>query len=233
MRWLNPSYDDLLGGVNRVFDLWTGGPRRPVFFDIDATRPELRTLDRAFPVIREELLALLPDKAKLPRYHELDAMQRNISAWVDPEKDWKIFYLDAMGEKPAANRARCPRTAELVDAIPGLFQAFFSILDAGKSIPKHCGPYRGYIRYHLGLIVPPNEPPSLVLNDQPYTWREGESILFDDSWPHEVINRSDGDRVVLIVDIRRPMPAPFAALNCFVEAIMRVVYGRRILKKLA
>jgi hypothetical protein len=35
-----------------------------------------------------------------------------------------------------------------------LYAAFFSILDAGKSAPAHDGPYCGYLRYHLGLIVP-------------------------------------------------------------------------------
>ncbi len=233
MRWPQLTYDDLLGGVNRLFDLTTGGPNRPVFFDIDATRPELRAIDRAFPAIREELLGLLPDKARMPRYHELDRMQHYISARVDPDKDWKIYYLYAMGEKPSLNRARCPQTSALLDAIPGLFQAFFSILDAGKSIPPHEGPYRGYLRYHLGLVVPPERPPTLRIKDQEHTWREGQSILFDDSWRHEVVNQAAGDRVVLIVDIRRPMPAPFAALNRFVEGIMRLVYGKQILKKLA
>ena len=145
-------------------------------------------------------------------------MQHYISGRFDPEKDWKVFYLYAMGEKPAANRARCPRTAALLDQVPGLFQAFFSILDGGKSIPAHAGPYRGYIRYHLGLVVPEDNPPSIRVKDQHYTWKEGESILFDDSWDHEVINKSDGDRVVLIVDVRQAdAPAPGGA-----EPIRRV-----------
>jgi aspartyl/asparaginyl beta-hydroxylase (cupin superfamily) len=223
----------LLDGINWLFDFHTGGPRRPVFFEIDRTRPELRVLDRGFPAIRHEVTALLTEKGAIPRYHDVDPMQRGISARVDPEKDWKVFYLFAMGEKPAANRARCPRTAELLDGIPGLFQAFFSILDAGKSVPAHCGPYRGYLRYHLGLLVPSEDPPSIRIKDQHYTWKEGESILFDDSWNHEVTNHSQGDRVVLIVDIRRPMPAPFRALNRLVETVMRLVYGKQILKKLA
>ena len=58
-------------------------------------------------------------------------------------------------------------------------------------------------------------------------------MLFDDSWEHEVINRSPGDRVVLIVDVRRPMPLVFDSLNRFVIRIMRLVYGKQILKKLA
>lgn len=227
------TYDDWLRGVNRLFDLHTGGPRRPVFFDIDATRPELRRLDGAFPAIREELLGILPRKGQIPRYHELDRMQHYISGKVDPERDWKVFYLDAMGEKPAANRAACPRTAALLDGIPGLFQAFFSILDGGKSIPPHSGPYRGYLRYHLALVVPEVDPPSIRIKDAHYTWREGESVLFDDSWDHEVFNHSPGDRVVLIVDVRRPMPLPLAALNRAVQEVMRLAYGKQVLKKLA
>jgi aspartyl/asparaginyl beta-hydroxylase (cupin superfamily) len=223
----------LLDGVNAFFDLYTGGRRRPVFFDIEATCPALLEFDRNAPAIREELDALLSEKAAIPRYHDVDRMQYGISARVDPEKDWKVFYLYAMGEKPEANRARCPRTAALLDQVPGLFQAFFSILDGGKSVPAHCGPYRGYLRYHLGLVVPQDNPPSIRIKDQHYTWQEGKSILFDDSWEHEVYNQSQSDRVVLIVDIRRPMPVPFGAFNRFVEYVMRRVYGRQLLKKLA
>jgi len=223
----------LLDGINWLFDFYTGGAKRPVFFEIDRTCPSLRELDRGFPAVREELLSLLDEKASIPRYHDLDPMQHGISNTVATDKSWKVFYLYAMGEKPAANRARCPRTAALLDEVPGLFQAFFSILDGGKSVPAHRGPYRGYIRYHLGLVVPQVDPPSIRVKDQHYTWKEGESVLFDDSWEHEVYNACEADRVVLIVDIRRPMPLPFTALNRAVESAMRLVYGRQILKKLA
>jgi aspartyl/asparaginyl beta-hydroxylase (cupin superfamily) len=227
------DYEKLLIPINKFYDLHVGGPRRPVFYDIAATRPDLLELDRNYPVIREELLGILPDKRAIPRYHELDEMQYNISARVDPEKDWKVYPLDIMGVRPPAFCARCPRTTALLDKIPGLFEAFFSILEGGKSIPAHEGPYRGYLRYHLGLVVPEKDPPSIRLKDQVYTWKEGEGVLFDDSWEHEVYNRSGGDRVVLIVDIRRPMPQPFDAVNRLAQSIMKRVYGRHILQKLA
>ena len=160
-------------------------------------------------------------------------MQYNISARVDPDKDWKVYPLNIMGVKPEAYCARCPRTMALLEGIPGLFEAFFSILEGGKSIPHHEGPYRGYLRYHLGLIVPEKNPPSIRLKDQVYTWKEGESVLFDDSWDHEVYNQCESDRVVLIVDIRRPMPQPFDGVNRLVQRIMKAVYGRHILQRLA
>ena len=227
------NYESLLIPLNKFYDLHICGPNRPVFFDIAATRPELLELDRNFQVIREELMAILPEKRAIPRYHELDQMQYNISARVDPDKDWKVYPLNLMGVKPEAFCGRCPRTTALLEGIPGLFEAFFSILEGGKSIPAHEGPYRGYLRYHLGLLVPENNPPSIRLKDQVYTWKEGESVLFDDSWEHEVYNQCAEDRAVLIVDIRRPMPLPFDAVNRLAQSIMKPLYGRQIAKRLA
>jgi aspartyl/asparaginyl beta-hydroxylase (cupin superfamily) len=227
------NYEALLVPLNRFFDLYTGGSRRPVFFDIEKTRPELLELDRSYAAIREELMRLLSRKTDIPRYHELDQVQYNISAQVDPDRDWKVFYLHAMGEWPEANRTRCPETCALLEKVPGLFQAFFSILDGGKSVPAHNGPYRGYLRYHLGIVVPEKNPPRIRIKDQFHIWEEGKSILFDDSWNHEVENKSESDRVVLIVDIRRPMPLVFDGANRFAQSVMRMVYGKQILKKLA
>jgi aspartate beta-hydroxylase/beta-hydroxylase len=199
--------------------------------DIDATYPSLRKLDAHFSEIRQELIALLPDKDQIPRYHELDEGQTEISA--ETPADWKVFMLYAMGEKPERNRARCPRTSALLDEIPGLFQAFFSILDPGKHVPAHCGPYRGYIRYHLALKVPEENKPCIRIRDKYHTWIEGESILFDDSWDHEVRNDSQEIRVVLIVDVLRPMPWPFSLLNRTVTAIIRLLYAKGVTRKLA
>jgi aspartyl/asparaginyl beta-hydroxylase (cupin superfamily) len=216
--------------VNAIFDLYTGGKRREVFFDIDSTYPSLRQIDRQYEAIRGELLRILPEKDKIPTYHQLDAGQTAISATT--EHDWKVFVLYAMGEKPEANRGKCPQTSAVLDSIPNLFQAFFSILDGGKSVPAHCGPYRGYLRYHLGLKVPAKRPPSIRVKDHYHTWQEGKSILFDDSWDHEVMNQSGELRAVLIVDVLRPMPQPLHALNRLVTFLIRTVYARPMANKL-
>lgn len=217
--------------VNSVLDLAVGGAKRPVFMDIDQTFPALRKIDERYEEIRDELLAILPDQACLPRYHDLDERQQGISA--STPSDWKVFMLYVMGEKPDENRSRCPVTSAVLDEVPDLFQAFFSILEPGKHVPAHCGPYRGYIRYHLGLQVPRKKPPSIRVRDTTYTWKEGESVLFDDSWDHEVRNDSDETRVVLIVDVLRPMKPPFSWLNRFVTGIIRRVYARGVSKRLS
>lgn len=214
---------------NPIFDIWTGGPQRPRFFDIDETMPGLRILDEAFPVIREELLALLPDQRSLPRYHELDTDLILASGRYQRDKSWNVFMLYSYGYKPAQNRARCPRTAALLDRIPQLSQAFFSILDPGKCIPAHEGPTRSYLRYHLGLKVPAHQPPSIRVVDEHYTWKEGESILFDDSWEHEITNHASEPRAVLIVDVMRPLPPVPHALNVVLRrGLGSLLYGRKM-----
>jgi aspartyl/asparaginyl beta-hydroxylase (cupin superfamily) len=216
--------------LNAFFNYYAGGSSRPAFFDIDQTFPALNVITEHFAVIREELESILATKNTIPNYHEIDFIQFSISAKVDKHKNWKIFMLDAMGERPAANRALCPKTCALLERIPDLFQAFFSLLDPGKSIPSHTGPYSGYLRYHLGLKVPRKDPPSMRVKNQWYVWQEGEAILFDDTYDHEVLNKSPEERVVLVVDVLRPLP-PFArSINRLVRVLSRYVYAKGVIK---
>ena len=58
------------------------------------------------------------------------------------------------------------------------------------------------------------------VKDQVHVWEEGKSILFDDSWNHEVTNHSSDLRVVLIVDVLRPMIWPLHALNRLLTLVL-------------
>ena len=210
----------LIGALNRMFAREAGGAQRPPFFDIDKTYPALRLLDRNQAVIRQELDGVLGTKEKIPRYHEVSKSETYISGTVDPDKSWRVFMLLWVAGGVGANQARCPQTTALLRQVPGVLQAFFSILDAGKSIPAHDGPYVGYLRYHLALKVPNANPPSMRVKDKVHTWAEGHSILFDDSWNHEVTNKSNEVRVVLIVDVLRPMGWKNHAINWLVTRVL-------------
>lgn len=208
----NPA-DSAVRILNKWFAWAADGERRPAFHDIDKVCPSLRTLDRNYRIIQNEMESVLRHKERIPRYHEISPRETYISGTVNPDKSWRIFTLMTLIGTPAANREKCPQTAAFINQIPGVISAFFSILDAGKSIPAHCGPSLGYLRYHLALRVPQINPPSIRVKDQHYIWEEGKSVIFDDSWEHEVFNESDESRVVLIVDIFRPMPRPLHMMN--------------------
>lgn len=203
----------LLRVLNSAFAREAGGNDRPAMFDIDTTYPALRLLDRHQDEIRAELGPVLSERHRIPRYHEVDRIQADISGEGDSSKAWRVFMLKWLAGGVEANRARCPRTAALIDEVPGVVGAFFSVLEAGKSVPAHDGPYLGYLRYHLALKVPARNPPSIRIKDHWHTWVDGQSILFDDSWNHEVSNASDEIRVVLIVDVLRPMRWWLYAIN--------------------
>lgn len=175
-----------------------------MFHDVEAVCPELKRIDQNFEAIRGELQNILPVRHRFPLYHEADRNQVGIS---DTGQDWRVFFL--LVKYPdihLSNADLCPRTMEVLRGIPRILVAFFSILEPGKSVPAHTGPSFSYLRYHTAFKVPRRNPPSIRLKDQHYTWKEGESILFDDSWEHEVYNESDDVRVVLITDVMRPAP---------------------------
>jgi aspartate beta-hydroxylase len=216
--------------ANSYLGLYVDPPRRPTFFDVAKTYPALDRVTQAYPAIRREFDRLFAEAGELPQYHEIDSGERKISNATP--KRWSVFMLEILGHRPGANRARCPETCRVLDQVPNLIQAFFSILEPGKSVPEHEGPYLGYLRYHLGLRVPAQNPPKLIVNSQEYIWREGEAVLFDDSWPHSVVNHSNDSRAVLIVDVRRPLPMMPDLFNRFItDVIARHTYGRKIARQ--
>lgn len=216
--------------VNDYLHRHAGGDQRPTFHDIDTVCPALNALTRHWAEIRAEFDGVAG--TEMPRYHDIDPGEAAISAGGDPSRRWSVYMLHLLGHRIEENRARCPVTSRLIDGVPHLVQAFFSILDPHKSVPLHEGPYLGYLRYHLGLRVPAVKPPKIVVAGQEHVWREGTACLFDDSWPHQVINESDGARAVLIVDILRPLPPVPHAVNRFVTGVVaRHTYGRSVARR--
>lgn len=225
------DYRNLKAKLNQYLFKHVGGDKRPVYFDISAIYPALLAVTKAYPQIKQEFENVYRAQPNMPLYHEIDPGETEISNTT--EKGWRVFMLYLLGHKPKENRAQCPETCKVLDTIPGMIQAFFSILEPGKNIPLHKGPYFGYLRYHLGLHVPKDHPPRIVVNSQPYTWREGEAVMFDDSWPHQVDNQSEDFRAVLIVDVLRPMPfLPTLANKFATQLVAKYVYGKRVMERL-
>jgi len=99
--------------------------------------------------------------------------------------------------------------------------AFFSILSPGKHIGVHRGPYRGLLRYHLGLRIPePAGAAGISVGGEVAHWQEGGSLLFDDGYEHFAWNDTDGIRAVLFMDVERPLRRPAADVN---RAVLRTV----------
>jgi aspartyl/asparaginyl beta-hydroxylase (cupin superfamily) len=221
------DYHFFKSAINAYLHRHAGGDRRPVFHAIECVCAQLNDVTARFEQIKAEFDAVA--QADYLPYHEVDPGEAEISDAGIPNLKWNVFMLQVAGHRIEENLARCPVTNDVLSGIPNLVQAFFSILDPRKSVPLHEGPYLGYLRYHLGLRVPKYNPPRLIVAGEEYVWREGEAVVFDDSWPHEVVNESDEPRVVLIVDILRPLPPVPYAINNFVTGVIASrTYGRKV-----
>lgn len=179
--------------------------------------PWIDGLEDHWTTVRSELDEVLSYREDLPNFQDISVDQASIT----DDDGWKTFFFFGYGFRSDANCARCPKTAELLESVPGLTTAFFSILSPGKHIAQHRGPWRGVLRYHLALKVPqPEAAAGIKVGGEVAHWEEGRSLLFDDGYPHEAWNDTGGVRVVLFVDVIRPMRPVAAAVN---SALIRAI----------
>jgi aspartyl/asparaginyl beta-hydroxylase (cupin superfamily) len=175
--------------------------------------PWVAHVEQNWTTIREELERVLEDRDALPNFQDISKDQIEIT---DDDR-WKTFFLYGYGFKAKLGTEMCPRTAALMRQIPGMKTAMFSILSPRKHILDHRGPYKGVLRYHLGLIVPRGaEACRIRVGEDIRHWQEGKSMIFDDTFNHEVWNDTDETRVVLFVDVLRPLPFPESAINSLI-----------------
>jgi beta-hydroxylase len=211
--------------VNEVFT-WCeekGLIRKTTAFNRDYHRdyPALRILEAGYEDVRAECLKLLDIKDRLT---DVQALGAGYTQGGIHTAKWKAFMFKS-GDFIDENCALAPKTTALLKRIPGLYTAFFSVLDPHQDITPHWGYYKGFLRYHLGVIIPENNAngkcwlrvnadpeqnaageKELVANGETYYWKNGEGIIFDDNYLHDAANESDEVRVVLWLDMRRPMP---------------------------
>lgn len=200
LRWLDVYY----GRSSLVGD--------HAFFDLDDF-PWVRRVEARWPAIRAELEDVLDDVDHLPNFQDISTDQYRLTQ----DDRWKTYFLLGYGFQVDEHLARCPETAKALAEIPGITTAMFSIFAPHKRIPPHVGPYKGVLRYHLGIKVPePAADCGITVRGETRHWAEGASLVFDDVWEHEAWNDTDDTRVVLFVDFIRPMRGPAKWLNAIV-----------------
>jgi aspartyl/asparaginyl beta-hydroxylase (cupin superfamily) len=166
-------------------------------------------LESHWETIRDEALNVLDRPENVPPLRVVSPDHSRIA--IDDK--WKVFFLWGYGYEVQGNTARCPKTSELVESVPGLISAFFSIHTPGTHLPRHYGPTNGMITCHLGLKVPTDRKKCrIAIDDQDYNWDAGKFLIFDDTYYHEVWNDTPDDRVVLLMHVERPLHQPGKAI---------------------
>lgn len=213
-------YDQAAKVVRHIYDRRIAGP--PIL-DAGTYFPYASRFGGAWRDIREEADRLATRLPSVPRFHDIMREQEDVSA--HDGRDWRIFILKAYGIESPEHMAACPRLARIVAGTPGVLSSSISFMAPGKHIPAHRGPFRGVLRFYLGLSVPrrADGSPAVVLkiNGQEHRVGDGEWLIWDDTYTHEVLNESDRWRSVLLLDLwRREMPYDMALLSRLVIGIV-------------
>lgn len=96
----------------------------------------------------------------------------------------------------------------------------FSVLGPGKYIPPHKGIYKGIYRCLFVLQTQENAA-WILINKKKIYFKNGESVIFDETFEHEVKNESNAPRVALYLDIYRKLPFPLNVLNRLMYFLIR------------
>src|SRR5215211_509621 len=119
---------------------------------------------------------------------------------------WKGFYLKWYDDALPSAQRMCPRTVALLESIPCIKGAMFATLAPGGRLVQHRDPFAGSLRYHLGLVTPTHPGECRILVDGiPCSWRDGEDLLFDETYIHYAENTTDQTRIILFCDVERPL----------------------------
>ena len=173
-------------------------PNRPVL-DL-ADFPDLKPLQDNWQIIRDEALSLY-HKGEVKASDKYDDLRFNSFF----RTGWKRFYLKWYDEPLPSARALCPHTVALVNSVASINGAMFALLPPGAQLVAHRDPYAGSLRCHLGLVTPNDDKCRIYIDGHPYSWRDGEAIVFDETYIHKAMNESDKDRIILFCDVI-PLP---------------------------
>ncbi len=172
--------------------------------------PWLSDIEHHTHEIRLELQQVLRSGQGLQPFVEIPKDHQAAAYWQDLNysPSWNAFFFYRDGRRYADNCHRCPLTSGLLEKLPLCHvgehspEVFFSVLKPGAHIPRHTGVINTRLVVHLPLVIPSEC--GIRVGGELRAWKEGECLVFDDTFEHEAWNRSDQTRVVLIFDIWNP-----------------------------
>ena len=192
------DHSTFLAPINCFLYMFSKIPNKPFLNPADF--PDLSPLQDHWEEIRAEGQNLLR-AGEIKRSNQYDDVGFNSFF----KTGWKRFYVKWYDEPLPSAKALCPKTVELVQSIPSINAAMFALLPPGSKLGAHRDPFAGSLRYHLGLVTPNADTCHIVVDGEPYFWRDGEPVMFDETYIHTAENRSDVTRIILFCDVERPL----------------------------
>ena len=153
------------------------------------------TRERGHTNIPTHVLARVPANARLARTHARSHVRTHLRTHS------RIHAFP--------KRNDCPHTTALVRKHgKHLASVFFSVLEPGTTLAPHAGPNSGVVRCHIPIIIP-KDTSRLGLRHETNAGvrveRWDAPFIFDDTRVHSAWNHTSEQRVVLLLEVIRPM----------------------------
>jgi beta-hydroxylase len=167
----------------------------------------IQQLRENWQVLRNEALALHSEGVTEATKAPGPAGYYDVGFRTFYKRGWSKFYLTWYGVTHPSAQRLCPKTIELLERVPGIRGAMFSILAPGAELTLHVAPMPCSLGYHLGLATPNAEGCFLNVDGTSRAWKDGEDFVFDETYPHHAHNASTQHRLIFMADVDRPMNA--------------------------
>lgn len=184
--------------------------------------PELKNVTVNWEVIRDEALGLRDNNEFENTKDKTKSGYYDVGFRTFYKYGWCKFYLKWYGYTHNSAKRSCPETVKLIERIAQIKGAMFTLLPPGGKLTPHSDPFACSLRYHLGLETPNNDECWINVDNQKVSWRDGEAILFDETYVHYVANNTDKHRLILMLDVERPMGIIGKVVNFFYRLLMRM-----------
>lgn len=184
--------------------------------------PELKILQDNWKTIREEVLELYNSKALDATSDASSTAYYDIGFRTFYKYGWRKFYLNWYGYTHTSAQKACPKTVELLSQVPSVNGAMISVLPPGSKLTRHLDPVACSLRYHLGLATPEDDDCYINIDQTSYSWRDGEALLFDETYLHYAFNNTDKTRLILMCDVNRPTNILGKLINGIYKILMRI-----------
>ena len=195
------DHSTFMAPYNTLMYMFSAVPSKP-YIDLRQF-PELDVLRREWRMIRDEGLRLFDEG-----HIRAAAKYNDVGFNSFFRTGWKRFYLKWYGDFLPSAQGLCPRTAQVLAGIPTVHAAMFALLPPGSRLVAHRDPFAGSLRYHLGLKTPAAEGCRIFVDGESYTWRDGEDVMFDETFIHYAENTTNETRLILFCDVERPLTNP-------------------------
>lgn len=170
------------------------------YYEINEIEPKLKNIDKIKHKILKEVMKIKEEK------EWYDWPEKEL---YDQNKSWKVYPLNVFGNWMNKNCDMCPNLTMFLKSLPTLKMAILSKMSPGTILTPHTGWAKHAntsIRCQYGIIVP--EKCAINVFDKEI-WikkyqRQFKWVIFDDSKMHNAENLSNDDRIMLILDVKRP-----------------------------